>query len=238
MEINFDALAAPFTASQINWRVGSTTKDKTKGMALGFLDARDVMRRLDGVCSPGNWQNKYSWSDGKTVVCDIGIRVSGEWVWKSNGAGDTDIEAEKGKLSDAFKRAAVLWGVGQYLYNLPNTWVSLEPAGQSWKIAASEIAGLSQAHDRFVETYAEHMAKERFEYYQEIYAKSIKSIKAGIAMGELSRAAEAWFELDKHIQGGLWRAPSKGGCFTADELKIMKSSEFRIAYFGVEKDGE
>ncbi len=28
--------------------------------------------------------------------------------------------------SDAFKRAAVLWGIGRYLYALPNTWCELE----------------------------------------------------------------------------------------------------------------
>ena len=35
------------------------------------------------------------------------------------------MEAEKGRISDAFKRAAVHWGVGRYLYNLPNVWVPL-----------------------------------------------------------------------------------------------------------------
>lgn len=43
----------------------------------------------------------------------------------SNGAGETQVEGEKGKFSDAFKRAAVLWGVGRYLYYLPNTWCNL-----------------------------------------------------------------------------------------------------------------
>jgi len=235
MDINFDALAAPFTSSQINWRVGATTKDKSKGIALGYLDARDVMRRLDGVCGPANWQNKYSWSDGKTVVCDIGIRVGNEWIWKSNGAGDTDVEAEKGKLSDAFKRAAVLWGIGQYLYSLPNTWVALEAAGSSWKIASSELPLLSRSHDQFVEKYAEMIAQERFEYYQEIYAKSIKAIQEGIDKGELSPACEAWEELPRHVRIGLWRAPSRGGCFTTEQIKIMKSTEFRESFFGSSK---
>jgi len=30
----------------------------------------------------------------------------------------------------------------------------------------------------------------------------------------------------------LWKAPSKGGAFTTEERAIMKSSEFREAYFG------
>ena len=118
-------LYAPFSPTVISWRVGSVSKDKSKGMALAYIDARDVMDRLDEVCGPGGWQCRYSHTAGKTV-CDIGIKIGGEWVWKADGAGDSDIEAEKGALSDAFKRAAVRWGVGRYLYNLPSPWVTLE----------------------------------------------------------------------------------------------------------------
>ena len=63
-------------------------------------------------------------------------------MWKENGAGDTDFEADKGALSDAFKRAAVLWGIGQYLYDLDSPWVAIEPAGRSFKIAKHEYTRL------------------------------------------------------------------------------------------------
>jgi len=65
-----------------------------------------------------------------------------EWIWKADGAGDTDVEAEKGAISDAFKRAAVKWGVGRYLYDLDSPWVALEPSGRSFKIAAHEYTRL------------------------------------------------------------------------------------------------
>ena len=92
------------------------------------------MIRLDKTCGPENWQNRYSHVTEKGVVCEIGINISGEWIWKSNGAGETDIEGEKGALSDAFKRAGVMWGIGRYLYKLPNTWVPLHNNGQSFKM--------------------------------------------------------------------------------------------------------
>ncbi len=116
----------PFPASVISWRVGATSGDKSKGIALAFVDARDVMRRLDDVCGPANWQCRYPWSDGTRLVCEIGIKIDNEWIWKANGAGNSDVEAEKGAMSDAFKRAAVLWGIAQYLYDVPNIWVPLE----------------------------------------------------------------------------------------------------------------
>ena len=117
-------LKRPFPEKSISWRVGSTNSDKTKGIALAYVDARDVMKRLDDTFGL-NWQCRYSHAEGKTI-CEIGVKIDGEWIWRAGGAGDTDIEAEKGAISDAFKRAAVLFGVAQYLYSLPAEWVELD----------------------------------------------------------------------------------------------------------------
>ncbi len=138
MTIDFKALKAPFDPSLISWRIGATNKDKTKAIALAYIDARDVMERLDGVCGPGNWQALHPHANGKTS-CKIAINVNDpdldpEWVWKENGSGDSDVEAEKGAFSDSFKRAAVLWGIGRYLYDVENIWVEIEPYGRSYKI--------------------------------------------------------------------------------------------------------
>ena len=119
-----DKLAAPFPADRVHWRVGSTTKDGSRGMALAYLDARDVMDRLDEVCG-AMWQCQHTWSDGKRLQCSIGILIGDQWVWRSDGAGDTQFEAEKGAFSGAFKRAAVQWGIGRYLYSVPAPWVEL-----------------------------------------------------------------------------------------------------------------
>jgi hypothetical protein len=86
-----------------------------------------------------------SHANGKTV-CDIGIKVMGaSGIWKADGAGDTDVEAEKGALSDAFKRAAVRWGVGRYLYGLPSPWVELEKKGRTWVIKQARIHQASRS---------------------------------------------------------------------------------------------
>ena len=135
----FDNLKKPFPKDKIHWRVGATTNDKTNGIALAYVDARDVMQRLDEVIGVENWQAEYPFPG----CCRIGIRVcrkvdnEGEfcgWVWKANGAGETDVEGAKGQYSDAFKRAGVLWGIAQYLYDLPNEWVPIEPSGRSYKL--------------------------------------------------------------------------------------------------------
>jgi len=118
-----EKLMMPFPVNKINWRVGATNRDKTKGIALAYIDARDVMHRLDDVVGMENWQCRYPFPG----CCDIGIRIDGDWMWKANGAGETQVEGEKGMYSDSFKRAAVMWGIGRYLYALPNVWVELDP---------------------------------------------------------------------------------------------------------------
>jgi len=130
-----EELKCPFDPRKVSFRVGATNKDKTKGIALAYIDARDVMKRLDDVVGVENWQCNYSHADN-IAICNLGIFMNDQWIWKANGAGDTQVEAEKGKISDAFKRAAVLWGIGRYLYSLPNDWVGLVPAGRSFKLAS------------------------------------------------------------------------------------------------------
>lgn len=128
----FDELCEPFAVELVDWRVGPTNARSnggvaTKGQALAYIDARAVMDRFDSACGFARWQCNYDQITSKTVVCNIGVRThSGEWVWKSDGAGETDMEAEKGALSDAFKRAAVRFGVGRYLYEIEAPWIELE----------------------------------------------------------------------------------------------------------------
>lgn len=115
--VNLQELTTP--QEEIKWRQGPG------GKQLAYIDARYVMRVLDALIGPENWQCSYG-SIGDTAVCNLGIKVDGEWVWKADGAGETDIEGEKGALSDAFKRAAVRWGIARDLYALRPTGGSVE----------------------------------------------------------------------------------------------------------------
>jgi hypothetical protein len=150
-------LKRPFDVKVISWRVGATNGDKTSGIALAYIDARDVMQRLDDVFGL-DWQCKYSHADKKTI-CDIGIKVDGEWIWRSGGAGDTDVEAEKGAISDAFKRAAVLFGIGRYLYSLPNKWVPIKAHGKSYALDGTPPLPTWATPEGFDEIMAKREAK-------------------------------------------------------------------------------
>lgn len=119
------ALKRPFSEKQVSWRIGQVAKDGSKASALAYIDARDVMHRLDEVVGQDNWRDEYREVLGR-LVCRLHIRINDEWVYKEDGAGDTNMEGEKGGLSDAFKRAAVKWGVGRYLYALPIKWCEID----------------------------------------------------------------------------------------------------------------
>lgn len=126
MTFNPADLAAPFPGDAVHWRAQSMNRDGTSAMALAYIDARDVMDRLDAVCGPANWQDSYAETLKGRLICTLMLRVGDEWISKSDGAGDTDVEGEKGAISDALKRAAVKWGIGRYLYDLPVIWADCE----------------------------------------------------------------------------------------------------------------
>lgn len=127
-------LKQPFDPKFVKWRVGATNADKTKGIALAYIDSREVNKRFDEVLGIANWRNRLiEVKDG--FICEIDVKIDGEWVTRSNAAGNTHVEPIKGGASDSFKRAASVWGVGRYLYYLPNVWVKIVPQGKSYVLA-------------------------------------------------------------------------------------------------------
>ena len=95
-----------------------TNKGGKSPTPLAYIDARDVMKRLDDVMGAGNWQVKYTDVNGG-FICELMLRVDGEWLTRSDGASNTKIEPIKGGISDSLKRAANVWGIGRYLYYMP-----------------------------------------------------------------------------------------------------------------------
>ncbi len=147
----YKELSEPFDYDLIKWRVGAKSGDKKSGLALAYVDARDIMQRLDKVVGWDGWSNKTT-KQGDTYICELAVNG----VVKTDGAGGTDVEAEKGGVSDALKRAAVLFGVGRYLYYTPPTWVAIKPQGKSFVIDwnANTVTKLKAAHQGAILAYS------------------------------------------------------------------------------------
>ena len=168
-ENNLEKLKAPF--KNISWRIGSKNKDGSKARFLAYLDARDVMDRLDEVVGVENWKVEYEKIECKNSIIDwrnekytfiekdyktkkiiekedvkkvihkindetfiimqakLSIKFNDEWITKIDGSGTRDTETEKSLMSDALKRAGVLWGIGRYLYDVKTIYVPIDEYG-------------------------------------------------------------------------------------------------------------
>lgn len=123
-KIDFKKLGAFFDQDSIEWKpnsCGLKQDGKPYAMLLAYITARAIQDRLDNICGNENWSVEYKHLD-KGVMCGLSIKVNGAWICKWDGAPETQIEAFKGSISGAFKRAAVLWGIGRYLYDLDTTF--------------------------------------------------------------------------------------------------------------------
>ncbi len=135
-------LTAPFEAKDVEWRIQQTTQDKSRGLAVAFITSRAIQRRLDETVGPFHWKTEFSpWHQigNGSQLCALSIydEERKEWVTKTDGAENSDIEPVKGGLSDSFKRAAVQWGIGRYLYSMGALWVDVEQRGKNCYITES-----------------------------------------------------------------------------------------------------
>lgn len=196
---NLEALRAPFDPTSVSWRIASTTQDKKKGLAVAYITARDIMTRLDSVCGPFNWQDKYTVGTNGRTICSLAIRVCRdtidaadvwEWVTKSDGAGETAMDGDKGAHSDAFKRAAVKWGIARYLWETDNQWVRIKSVGEkSYKIEADELPNLAASLPRIGEFGMEGNAPETdVETVNTIYTRCVRyANEAGLGKDHVNR---------------------------------------------------
>ena len=113
----------PLRADEIEVRSFDTNG---KAKLLLYKNARVDMNILDESVGPLNWQKKYTEAAG-LLFCEIGIydHETHQWIWKSDTGSKSNIEEDKGLASDAFKRAAVSWGIGRELYTAPNILIEV-----------------------------------------------------------------------------------------------------------------
>jgi len=131
--MDLSKLKEPFPYEDIEWRLQSADKGKNGiwGKCLAYVTNRAICERLDEVCGPENWKNEFDKGPDGGVLCGISIKIGDDWVTKFDGAENTNIEAVKGGLSGAMKRAASTgWGIGRYLYNLEESWAEITDKGK------------------------------------------------------------------------------------------------------------
>lgn len=130
-----EELSAPFEVTDIEWRVQSATSKNGGGhrlLVLPYITSRAVMKRLDKVVGPF-WKDHYEpvlVQSAPALRCILSLKIGDEWISREDAAELSDIEPIKGGYSNALKRSATKWGLGRYLYNLPQYWVDLQNNGE------------------------------------------------------------------------------------------------------------
>jgi len=117
-------LTAPFENPKWRVQLCYPKPTPTHCVVVPYVDARMVQDRFDKALGASNWANTY---DPETGSSSISILIDGQWITKSDVGVESKVDKEKGKASDAFKRAAVMWGVGRDIYSLGEKSLEVTP---------------------------------------------------------------------------------------------------------------
>jgi len=126
-----DDLALPFGAAAIEWKCGARNREKTRGIALAYVDSRDYITRLNEVFGLG-WEDTYTFTvagNRLLCVCMLKVHLSDGQTITRTGDGECDLSDDNATTvasAQAFKRSCVKFGLGAFLYSIPQQWVALE----------------------------------------------------------------------------------------------------------------
>ena len=114
----------PLRADEIECRIGQIAKNGNGMTLLLYKDSRTDRDILDETVGPEGWECYYDIIGGE-LFCTVAIwsEERQRWVSKQDVGTPSNMESEKGRASDAFKRACFRWGIGVELYTAPRIWV-------------------------------------------------------------------------------------------------------------------
>ena len=154
-------LRRPFTPEAVKFKIQTNPKKFDNGwgsaMIVTFIDARLVSERLNAVC-PHLWETRFLPVDGG-MMCELTVD---EKTRRDVGHAEkttTDIGL-KALHSDAFKRAAVHFGIGASLYTLPRVYVQaseLTQRGDKWFLPRKAEQGLREDYRVWLNGAGEQM---------------------------------------------------------------------------------
>ncbi len=101
---------------------------------LAYITSRDVMDRLDETVGVENWFHDFeyfthTYKNGALTSSFLKVSLTVLGVTKHDVGILTNIQEHKGAISDGFKRAAVQFGIGRFLYNVEPVYVYVNQYG-------------------------------------------------------------------------------------------------------------
>ena len=104
----------------IEVRIQSTNKGGAR--LLLYKNARIDMTILDETFGAMNWQRTHT-RDNTNCIVSVWDEDKKQWISKEDTGTDSNMEAQKGRASDSFKRACFNWGIGRELYTAPDIFI-------------------------------------------------------------------------------------------------------------------
>ncbi|MBR1962290.1 MAG: hypothetical protein IKA26_04970 [Alistipes sp.] len=104
-------------ADEIEVRVQSVKNGKARHLL--YINSRAVTNLLDETVGSFNWVSEFYEVCGRTI-CRIGIwdKEKEQFIYKSDTGSESNVEGDKGLISDCYKRCLSRWGVTE-LYTSP-----------------------------------------------------------------------------------------------------------------------
>lgn len=103
------------------------TQAGNRFICVPYLDRSLVSDRLNEVFGLTGWQFDVKREDDATKTGTLSIFVDGKWISRSDTGTPSKEEGEKGSTSDALKRCARLFGIGEYLDKIQKQWIEAKP---------------------------------------------------------------------------------------------------------------
>lgn len=130
-------------AEELEIRVQQAKNGKTK--LLTYIDSRAAVLLLNETVGAYGWQSDFKEVNGLTI-CQLSIwdENKQQWITKSDTGSESNIEANKGLISDAYKRCLARWGF-TCLYTAPEIVLPYED--KFAKLSVSEVTFDSEYAD-------------------------------------------------------------------------------------------
>jgi len=107
------------------------------GICVPYIDSRQVSARLNKVLGVDGWSDTLIETTGNYIICELTCYVNGKAITKTDVGTPGNVEKDKSQASDAIKRAAVKFGVGEYLYHMEPVKVKTVQGSNGKKIPAT-----------------------------------------------------------------------------------------------------
>ncbi len=124
-----ELFARPFPAEDVKLKPQMVKNNRA--LAIAYVSARAAMDLLDRVVHGDGWQDEYVLLPNGSVECRLSVWLGGKWITKADVGSQSEQPDEgdrmKSAYSDAFKRAAVKFGIGRYLYRMKSEWMDYDP---------------------------------------------------------------------------------------------------------------